>query len=254
LQNIPIKLEIGREIRKVFVPTNENYMLLDADYSQIELRVLAHISQDKHLIEAFEQGQDIHTATASKVFKVPIDEVTSLQRSRAKAVNFGIVYGISDYGLSENLHITKKEAQKYIDEYFSQYDGVRQYMENIVKEGKEKGFVTTLLNRRRYIPELKSKNFNLRSFGERTAMNTPIQGSAADIIKIAMIRVYKQLRDRGLRSKLILQVHDELVVEVHKDEMEEVKEMVLYEMEHAIDLDVQLKVDMNIGSNWYNAK
>ncbi|WZL74669.1 DNA polymerase I [Clostridiaceae bacterium 35-E11] len=254
LQNIPIKLEIGREIRKVFVPENEDYALLDADYSQIELRVLAHISQDQHLIEAFDQGQDIHTATASKVFNVPIDEVTSLQRSRAKAVNFGIVYGISDYGLSENLHITKKEAQKYIDEYFSQYDGVREYMENVVKEGKEKGFVTTLLKRRRYIPELKSKNFNVRSFGERTAMNTPIQGSAADIIKIAMIRVYKELRDKGLRSKLILQVHDELVVEAHKDEIEIVKEIVRHEMEHAIHLDVLLKVDMNIGNNWYNAK
>jgi DNA polymerase-1 len=254
LQNIPIKLDIGRQIRKVFVPTNEDYLLLDADYSQIELRVLAHISNDDHLIEAFSKEQDIHTSTASKVFDVPIEDVSSLQRSRAKAVNFGIVYGISDYGLSENLHITKKEAQKYIDEYFSQYTGVKEYMDNIVIEGKEKGYVTTLLNRRRYIPELKAKNYNVRSFGERTAMNTPIQGTAADIIKIAMIRVYDELKNKKLRSKLILQVHDELIIEVHKDELEEVKKILKEQMENAIDLNVLLKIDMHEGKSWYETK
>ncbi|QEK12328.1 DNA polymerase I [Crassaminicella thermophila] len=254
LQNIPIKLDIGREIRKVFVPTNEEYLLLDADYSQIELRVLAHISCDPNLMEAFHEGLDIHTATASKVFDVSIDEVTSIQRSRAKAVNFGIIYGISDYGLSENLHITKKEAQKYIDEYFDKYKGVKKYMDNVIIEGKEKGYVKTILNRRRYIPELKSKNYNLRSFGERTAMNTPIQGSAADIIKIAMVKVYQELTSRNLKSKLILQVHDELIVEVHKDELEEVKDIVKTEMENALKLDVPLKVDMKIGKDWYETK
>ncbi|WP_053957538.1 DNA polymerase I [Inediibacterium massiliense] len=254
LQNIPIKLEVGRKIRKVFVPTNEDYVLLDADYSQIELRILAHISKDENLIEAFHQKQDIHASTASKVFHVPIEEVSSLQRSRAKAVNFGIVYGISDYGLSENLHITKKEAQRYIDEYFSKYEGVKNYMDHIVEVGKEKGYVTTILNRRRYIPELKSKNFNIRSFGERTAMNTPIQGSAADIIKIAMIRVYEKLKNKKLKSKLILQVHDELMVETHKDEIDEVKKIVKEEMENAISLKVPLNVDMNIGNSWYDTK
>jgi DNA polymerase-1 len=254
LQNIPIKLDIGRQIRKVFVPTNEDYLLLDADYSQIELRVLAHIANDEHLIEAFSKEQDIHASTASKVFDVSIDEVSSLQRSRAKAVNFGIVYGISDYGLSENLHITKKEAQKYIDEYFSQYTGVKEYMENIVIEGKEKGYVTTLLNRRRYIPELKAKNYNVRSFGERTAMNTPIQGTAADIIKIAMICVDRELKNKKLRSKLILQVHDELIIEVHKDELEEVRKILKEQMENAIDLKVSLKIDMHEGKSWYETK
>ncbi|QZY56578.1 DNA polymerase I [Crassaminicella profunda] len=254
LQNIPIKLDVGREIRKVFVPTNEEFLLLDADYSQIELRVLAHISKDHNLIEAFRKEQDIHASTASKVFNIPIDEVSSLQRSRAKAVNFGIVYGISDYGLSENLHITKKEAQKYIDEYFNKYTGVKEYMENIVMEGKEKGYVTTLLNRRRDIPELKAKNYNVRSFGERTAMNTPIQGSAADIIKIAMLRVYHELKNRKLKSKLILQVHDELIVEAHKDELDEVKNILKEQMESAIHLEVSLKVDMNVGNSWYETK
>ncbi|WP_129596826.1 DNA polymerase I [Anaerophilus nitritogenes] len=254
LQNIPIKLEAGRKIRKVFVPTNEDYVLLDADYSQIELRILAHISEDENLIEAFHEEQDIHASTASKVFHIPIEEVSSLQRSRAKAVNFGIVYGISDYGLSENLHITKKEAQRYIDEYFNKYQGVKNYMDQIIKEGKEKGYVTTILNRRRYIPELKSKNFNIRSFGERTAMNTPIQGSAADIIKIAMIRVYEKLKSQKLKSKLILQVHDELIVETHKDEIQEVKKLVKEEMENAISLQVSLNVDMNIGDSWYDTK
>ena len=254
LQNIPIKLEVGREIRKVFVPSNEDFLLLDADYSQIELRVLAHISKDINLINAFHSNEDIHTSTAAKVFGVPVHEVTSLQRSRAKAVNFGIVYGISDYGLSENLHITRKEAQRYIDEYFKLYHGVKTYMDNIVLEGKKNGYVTTLLNRIRYIPELKSSNFNIRSFGERTAMNTPIQGSAADIIKVAMVKVYDELTRKGLKSKLILQVHDELIVEIHKDEIGEVKEIVKRSMENAIQLEVPLVVEMNIGTNWYDTK
>jgi len=254
LQNIPIKLEAGREIRKVFVPSNDDYLLLDADYSQIELRVLAHISKDVNLIEAFHSNQDIHTATAAKVFGVPIEEVTSLQRSRAKAVNFGIVYGISDYGLSENLHITRKEAQNYIDEYFKMYNGVKKYMDGIVQEGKKQGCVITLMNRIRYIPELKSPNFNVRSFGERTAMNTPIQGSAADIIKIAMVKVYYELKNKKFRSKLILQVHDELIVEVHKDELDEVKKIVKWNMENAVQLDVPLMIEMNVGNSWYDTK
>lgn len=254
LQNIPVRLEMGREIRKVFIPSNKNFVLLDADYSQIELRVLAHISQDKDLIEAFQKELDIHTITASKVFGVPFEEVTVLQRGSAKAVNFGIVYGISDYGLAENLNITKKEAQRYIDEYFEQYKGVRTYMDEIVEDGKKKGYVTTLLNRRRYITELKSTNYNIRSFGERTAMNTPIQGSAADIIKIAMIKVYGELKRRNMKSKLILQVHDELIVETHGSEIEEVKQIVKNEMEKAITLNVALKVEMNIGESWYDTK
>ncbi|MFZ5965963.1 MAG: DNA polymerase I [Bacillota bacterium] len=254
LQNIPIKLEAGREIRKVFVPSNHEYLFLDADYSQIELRVLAHISQDENLKEAFHLNQDIHATTAAKVFNVPLDEVTSFQRSSAKAVNFGIVYGISDYGLSENLHIARKEAQRYIDEYFKKYHGVKAYMEKTVKECVEKGYVTTMLNRRRYIPEIKSSNYNLKSFGERTAMNTPIQGSAADIIKIAMIKVYTKLKERQLKSKLILQVHDELLVEVYRDEIEEVKKIVENEMENALSMDVPLKIDLNIGESWYDTK
>jgi len=254
MQNIPIKLEMGRRIRKVFVPTDEEHQLLDADYSQIELRVLAHMSQDENLLKAFKEDLDIHSLTASQVFNVPIDKVTSLERSRAKAVNFGIVYGISDYGLSENLNITRKEAKKYIDEYFKKYKGVKKYMDNSIERGKKLGYVTTLFNRRRYIPELKSRNFNVRSFGERTAMNTPIQGSAADIIKIAMIKVFNEMRERNLKSKLILQVHDELIIDVCKDELEEVKKILKENMENAVKLDVPLKVDMNTGNNWYDTK
>lgn len=254
MQNIPIKLEMGRRIRKIFVPSDKEYILLDADYSQIELRVLAHMSKDENLIKAFKEDKDIHTLTASQVFNVPIDEVSSLERGRAKAVNFGIVYGISDYGLSENLNITRKEAKKYIDEYFKKYKGVKEYMDVTVKKGKEQGFVTTIFNRRRYIPELNSRNFNLRSFGERTAMNTPIQGSAADIIKIAMIKVFRELKQRKLKSKLILQVHDELIIDVYKDELDEVKKILKENMENAIMLDVPLKVDMNIGESWYDTK
>jgi DNA polymerase-1 len=254
LQNIPIKLEMGRRIRKVFVPLDNDHKLIDADYSQIELRVLAHMSEDDNLIRAFNEDEDIHTLTASQVFNLPLDEVTSLERGRAKAVNFGIVYGISDFGLATNLNITRKEAKKYIDEYFKKYSGVKDYMDNEVKKGKEMGYVTTIFKRRRYIPELKSKNFNLRSFGERTAMNTPIQGSAADIIKIAMIRVFNELKERNLKSKLILQVHDELIIDAHKDEIDEVKKLLKDNMEEAISIRVPLKADMNIGDNWYNTK
>jgi DNA polymerase-1 len=245
---------MARRIRQVFVPTDEEHQLLDADYSQIELRVLAHMSQDENLLKAFKEDLDIHSLTASQVFNVPIDKVTSLERSRAKAVNFGIVYGISDYGLSENLNITRKEAKKYIDEYFKKYKGVKKYMDNSIERGKKLGYVTTLFNRRRYIPELKSRNFNVRSFGERTAMNTPIQGSAADIIKIAMIKVFNEMRERNLKSKLILQVHDELIIDVCKDELEEVKKILKENMENAVKLDVPLKVDMNTGNNWYDTK
>ena len=229
-------------------------MLVDADYSQIELRVLAHISNDPKLIEAFYNNEDIHTKTASQVFKIPIDEVTPLMRSRAKAVNFGIIYGISDYGLSRDLNISRKEAKQYIDSYLNNYDKVKDYMESIVDRCKQVGYVETILNRRRYVPELQSRNFNIRSFGERIAMNTPIQGSAADIIKVAMVRIFDELNKRGLRSKLILQVHDELIIETHKDELEQVKNLVKDVMENCIKLNVPLKVDLKVGDNWYEAK
>lgn len=254
LQNIPIKTENGRKIRKAFVPSSEDYVLVDADYSQIELRVLAHISGDEKFIDAFVKNEDIHTRTASEVFNVPIDEVTSLLRNRAKAVNFGIVYGISDYGLSRDLKIPKKEAKIYIESYFSRYPKVKQYMDDIVAKAKEHGYTTTLLNRRRYVPEILSRNAIQRGAGERIAMNTPIQGSAADIIKIAMIKVYRELKERKLKSKLILQVHDELLVETHKSEIEEVKQIVKKNMEEAMDLLVPLTVDVSAGSNWFDAK
>lgn len=254
LQNIPIKTEEGRKIRKVFVSKDKEHKLVDADYSQIELRVLAHISGDPKLIEAFENKDDIHAKTASEVFEVERKDVTSLMRSRAKAVNFGIVYGISDYGLSRDLNITKKEAKKYIDNYLKNYSLVKNYMEDIVSIAKKDGYVKTLLNRRRFIPEIKSRNYNVRSFGERTAMNTPIQGTAADIIKIAMINVYRELKNRGLKSKLILQIHDELIIETHIDEIEEVKSLLKELMENAIKLNVPLTVDMNVGNSWYGTK
>lgn len=254
LQNIPVKLEMGRRIRKVFVPSSEDYVILSADYSQIELRVLAHISQDKNLIESFYNNLDIHRKTASEVFNVPMDRVTSLMRSRAKAVNFGIVYGISDFGLSRDLKISRKEAKSYIDNYLDKYSGVKRYMDNIIHEAKSKGYVTTILNRRRYIPEIASSNFNLKSLGERLAMNTPIQGSAADIIKIAMIKVYENLKKSKLKSKLILQVHDELILEVYKGELERVMNMVKDSMELALKMDVPLEVDINTGSSWFEAK
>ncbi|MCR2045022.1 DNA polymerase I [Anaerosalibacter massiliensis] len=254
LQNIPVKTEEGRKIRKAFVPEDDNYTLIDGDYSQIELRVLAHISDDPKLKDAFYHNEDIHTKTASEVFEVAKEEVTPIMRSRAKAVNFGIVYGISDYGLSRDLGITRKEAKKYIDNYLKNYKNVKIYMDEIVELGKENGYIETILNRRRYLPELKSKNYAVRSFGERIAMNTPIQGSAADIIKIAMVRVYNELKKRNMKSKLILQVHDELIVETYKDEKEEVKRILKEVMESSAELSIPLKVDIQVGESWYDAK
>lgn len=254
LQNIPIKLEMGRKIRKVFIPSDENFVLLDADYSQIELRVLAHITGDPNMISAFNNNEDIHTTTASKVFGIPPGEVTSLMRSRAKAVNFGIVYGIGDFSLSKDIGVTRKEAKKYIDDYLEKYSMVKAYMSETVARGKEHGFVTTLFNRRRYLPELKSSNFNMRSFGERVAMNTPIQGSAADIIKISMVKVYNELKKRNLKSRLILQVHDELIVEAEKSELQEVTELLKQSMENAVRLKVPMTVDVKSGESWYETK
>ena len=254
LQNIPIKYEMGREIRKVFVANDENSVILSADYSQIELRLLAEIGKDENLIEAFRHHSDIHTKTASEVFNIPIDEVDSTMRSRAKAVNFGIVYGISDFSLSKDLKISRKEAKTYMETYFERYPGVKKYLTDIVAEALNKGYVHTILSRRRYIPEIKASNKIVKSFGERLAMNAPIQGSAADIIKLAMVRVYKELRDRNLKSTLILQVHDELILNVYKDELEEVKSIVKKEMEQVLELSVPLEVDINIGDTWYEAK
>ncbi|MHB7919573.1 DNA polymerase I [Staphylococcus hominis] len=254
LQNIPIRLEEGRKIRKAFKPSSEDSVILSADYSQIELRVLAHITQDDSLKEAFIHGQDIHTATARKVFGVEAEEVTDLMRRQAKAVNFGIVYGISDYGLSQSLNITRKEAKIFIDDYLASFSGVKQYMSDIVKDAKANGYVETLLHRRRYIPDITSRNFNLRGFAERTAMNTPIQGSAADIIKLAMVEFDKQVQHTSYKAKLLLQVHDELIFEVPKSEVEEFSLFVEDIMEHALDLDVPLKVDSNYGPTWYDAK
>lgn len=252
LQNIPIRMELGRLIRKVFVP-KEDYVLIDADYSQIELRVLAHMSEDERLIQAYKTDEDIHRITASQVFHIPFEEVTPLQRRNAKAVNFGIVYGISSFGLSEDLSISRKEAAEYIEQYFATYPGVKQFLDNLVAKAKECGYVTTMFGRKRPIPELKSSNFMQRSFGERVAMNSPIQGTAADIIKIAMIRVQQRLREENLRSRLILQVHDELLIEAHKEEVERVKTILMEEMHGAADLSVPLDIDMNTGANWYEA-
>ena len=254
LQNIPIRLEEGRKIRKAFKPSSEDSVILSADYSQIELRVLAHITQDDSLKEAFIHGQDIHTATARKVFGVEAEEVTDLMRRQAKAVNFGIVYGISDYGLSQSLNITRKEAKIFIDDYLASFPGVKQYMSDIVKDAKAQGYVETLLHRRRYIPDITSRNFNLRSFAERTAMNTPIQGSAADIIKLAMVKFSEKIKETKYHAKLLLQVHDELIFEIPKSEVEEFSLFVEDIMEHALDLDVPLKVDSNYGPTWYDAK
>lgn len=253
LQNIPVRTEEGRLIRKAFISGDKN-TLVDADYSQIELRVLAHLAKDEVMLESFKEGVDIHAKTASEVFHVDLDEVTALDRSNAKAVNFGIVYGIGDFSLSQDLNITRKEARKYIDNYLNTYQGIKKYMEDIVEQGKEMGYVHTIMNRRRYIPELKSKNFNIRAFGERIALNTPIQGSAADIIKLAMISVYNELKKRKLKSKLVLQVHDELIIDAYKDEIDEVKELLRDLMENAVKLDVELKVDISTGNSWYESK
>ncbi len=254
LQNIPIRLEEGRKIRQAFVPSEEGWVMFAADYSQIELRVLAHIAGDEKLIEAFKEDLDIHTKTAMEVFHVGADEVTDHMRRHAKAVNFGIVYGISDYGLSQSLGITRKEAGQFIDRYLTSYPGVKEYMEDIVRDAKEKGFVTTLLHRRRYLPEITSRNFNIRSFAERTAMNTPIQGSAADIIKKAMIEMADRLKQEKLKSRLLLQVHDELIFEAPVEEIEILKKIVPDVMEHAVELKVPLKVDYAYGPTWFDAK
>lgn len=253
LQNIPIRHSLGREIRRMFT-ASEDFILIDADYSQIELRVLAHIAGDSAMKQAFLDGVDIHTSTAAKVFGISIDEVKESQRSFAKAVNFGIVYGIGEYSLSQDLKISVSEAKNYIESYLSKYSGVKNYMSKIKNSANEKGFVETLLNRRRYIPEILSSNYNLRSFGERVALNTPIQGTAADIIKFAMVRVDKALRDKNFKSRLILQVHDELIVEAHKDEFSEVYNILKYEMENAIKLDVPLVVDIKTAKSWYDTK
>ena len=253
LQNIPVRMELGRLIRKVFVP-EEGYVFVDADYSQIELRVLAHCSGDRQLIEAYREEKDIHRITASQVFHTPFDQVTDLQRRNAKAVNFGIVYGISSFGLSQDLSITRKEAAQYIEQYFRTYPGIKVFLDNAVAQAKEKGYVTTLFGRRRPVPELSSSNFAQRSFGERVAMNSPIQGTAADIMKIAMTGVERKLRERDMRSRLVLQVHDELLVEAWEPELEEVKGILKDEMEHAASLEVPLEVDMHTGMSWYEAK
>lgn len=253
LQNIPIRMELGREIRKVFVP-EEGCVFVDADYSQIELRVLAHMSGDKRLIEAYKKAEDIHAITASEVFHIPLEEVTPLQRRNAKAVNFGIVYGISAFGLSEDLSISRKEALEYINRYFETYPDVKKFLDHLVEAAKEHGYVDTMFGRRRPVPELKSGNFMQRSFGERVAMNSPIQGTAADIIKIAMIRVDQRLRNEGLRSKIVLQVHDELLIETLKEELEQVKIILEEEMKQAAHLDVSLEIDMKVGNSWFETK
>ncbi len=253
LQNIPVRTPRGREMRRMFVAEG-NRVLIDADYSQIELRVLAHIADDENMKNAFISGADIHTQTASQVFKVPVEEVTSAMRSGAKAVNFGIVYGIGEFSLAQDLKISMKEAKQYIEDYLKTYPAIKQYMEDIVEEGRTKGFVKTLLDRRRYIPELRASNKITQGFGERIAMNAPVQGTAADIIKIAMVNVYKRLKAEGLKSKLILQVHDELIVEAEPDEQEKARTILLEEMENAMRLSVPLKVDCNVGKTWYDTK
>lgn len=253
LQNIPIRMELGRLIRKVFIP-KKDYVFVDADYSQVELRVLAHMSEDQELIDAFNRGDDIHTSTASKIFDVEADEVTPLMRRTAKAVNFGIVYGESSFGLSQNLGISRKEAKQYIEDYFKAYPKMKEFLDGLVATAKEKGYSETILGRKRPIVELQSKNFNLRGFGERVAMNTPIQGSAADIIKIAMVNVDKRLRAQNMKSRLILQVHDELLIEASKDEEDEVYKLLEEEMMGALKLSVPLEIDIHSGDTWYEAK
>jgi len=252
LQNIPVRLEQGRLIRKAFVPEEENSVLLSSDYSQIELRVLAHISGDEHLIDAFQHGADIHTSTAINIEKP--EYVTPNDRRNAKAVNFGVVYGISDFGLSNNLGISRKEAKAYIETYFERYPGIKDYMERVVREARDKGYVETLFKRRREIPDINSRNFNVRGFAERTAINSPIQGSAADILKIAMIHLDQALEAGAYKTKMLLQVHDEIVLQVPSDELAAIKELVKETMESAIELAVPLEADENEGKTWYEAK
>ena len=253
LQNIPTRFELGKQLRKAFKPA-ENFIYIDADYSQIELRVLAHISNDEHMVQAFINGEDIHKQAASKVFNIPIDEVTKEQRSTAKAVNFGIVYGISDFGLREQLHISRKKAKQYIEQYLEKYSGIKKFMDNIVESAKENGYVETEFKRRRYIPELKSNNYMMRQFGQRVAMNTPIQGTAADIMKIAMINVLKELKQRKMKSKIVLQVHDEMMIEAPLEEVDEVKEILKSKMENAVLLKVPLIAEVSKATNWYDCK
>lgn len=254
LQNIPIRLELGRKLRKVFIPSSEDYVFLDADYSQIELRVLADMANDETLINAFKEGQDIHRLTASQVFNIPFDEVTSQQRSNAKAVNFGIVYGIGAFSLGQDLGIPRKEAERYIESYFEKYPNIRVYMDKTIENARNNGYVSTIFGRRRAMPELNSSNFVQRSFGERVAMNMPIQGSAADIIKIAMVKVHSEIKKRGLKSRLILQVHDELLIETHVDEIEEVSVLLKENMENAVSLKVPMEAEVKMGKSWYETK
>ncbi|WP_245926259.1 DNA polymerase I [Sulfoacidibacillus thermotolerans] len=254
LQNIPIRMEEGRKLRLAFVPTYREWVIVSADYSQVELRILAHLSQDQALIDAFLADMDIHTRTASDVFEVPLDQVTSLMRRQAKAVNFGIVYGISDYGLSQNLNISRAQAGEFIAQYFAKFPGVKRYMEESIQKARELGYTETLLGRRRYLPQIHSRNFNERSFAERTAMNTPIQGTAADVIKLAMVKLAQELKVRGFQGKMLLQVHDELILECPMEELTLLSELVREQMEHAVVMSVPLKVDVHYGSTWYDAK
>lgn len=254
LQNIPIRQEPGRSIRKAFVPSSSDYILMGADYSQIELRILAHLSQDPALIEAFNSGDDIHKITASRVLGVPEDQITIADRTKAKAVNFGVIYGMSAFGLSSELNIPRKEAESYINEYFAKHEKVKEFMDTLVASAKANGYVTTILGRKRYIPEITASNYMVRQLGERLAMNSPIQGSAADIIKVAMLRVYQALRDGGLKTRLILQVHDELILEVHKNEIKEATRILKDGMEHAVKLDVKVEAALHQGENWYDLK
>jgi len=253
LQNIPTRFQLGKQLRKVFKP-KDNFIFIDADYSQIELRLLSHISEDEHMIEAFKNNEDIHKNVASKVFGIPLDEVSKEQRSAAKAVNFGIVYGISDFGLAEQLDISKKQAKLYIDQYLEQYNGIKDFMNNIIEQAKQDGYVETLFHRRRYLPELSSNNYMVRQFGARAAMNTPIQGTAADIMKIAMINVFNELKSRNMKSKIVLQIHDELLIEASEEEKEEVKKILKNGMETAILLKVPLIAEMSEANNWYESK
>ncbi|WP_337778392.1 DNA polymerase I, partial [Mitsuokella jalaludinii] len=254
LQNIPVRTEEGRMIRALFEPGEGYDCLLSADYSQIELRLLAHMSGDENFIDAFKRGQDIHARTAAEVFGIPLDEVTPELRRHAKAVNFGIVYGISDFGLARNLHISRKEAGDYISRYFERYPGVRAFMDKVVAEAHETGYVTTMFGRRRELPAIKSRNFNQRMLAERMAMNTPIQGTAADVIKLAMIAAYRKLREAGVKSRILLQVHDELVLEVKESELETVQAILHEAMEHVVSLSVPLSIDVHWGRNWAEAK
>ena len=253
MQNIPTRFELGKQVRKIFKP-EPGKVYIDADYSQIELRVLAHMSEDTHMVQAFKDGEDIHRQAASKVFKTPMEEVTKEQRSNAKAVNFGIVYGISDFGLGEQLGISRKIAKQYIEEYLQEYAGIKNFMDDMKEKAKETGYVETLFNRRRYIPELKSNNYMVRQFGSRVAMNTPIQGTAADIMKIAMINVNKTLKEKHINGKIVLQIHDELLLEVSKEDKQQAKEILKQCMENAMKLSVPLEVEISEGEDWYEVK